>query len=43
MAVEGDDPVEICVRISGSEGETVKANVIIVDETTTGTYAKCFH
>jgi len=38
VAVEGDDPLEICVRSWGSEGETVKANVIIVDGTTTGTY-----
>lgn len=36
--VEGDDPLEICVRISGSEGETVEVNVIIVDGTATGIY-----
>ena len=38
MAVEGDDPLEICVRISGSEGETVVANVITWGGTATGTY-----
>ena len=38
VTVEGDDPLEICVRISGSEGETVEANVIIVDGTATGMY-----
>ena len=36
--VEGDDPLEICVRISGSEGERVEVNVITVDGTATGTY-----
>ena len=35
-AVEGDDPLEICIRISGSEGEEVIANVITEDETATG-------
>ena len=39
VAVEGDDPLEICVRISGSEGETVVANVITLNGTATGTYA----
>ena len=38
MTVEGDDPLEICVRTSGSEAETVEANVIIVDGTATGMY-----
>ena len=38
VAVEGDDPLEICVRTSGSEGEKVTANVIIVDGTATGMY-----
>lgn len=37
-AVEGDGPLEICVRTSGSEGEKVTANVIIVDGTATGMY-----
>ena len=36
--VEGDDPLEICVRISGSEGERVEVNVITIDGTATGTY-----
>ena len=35
--MEGDDLLEICVHISGS-GESVEANVIIVDRTATGTY-----
>ena len=36
VTMEGDDPLEICVRISGSEGETAEANMIIVDGTATG-------
>ena len=43
VIVEGDDPLEICVRISGSEGERVKANVIILDGTATGTYMIAFY
>jgi len=38
LAVEGDDPLEICVRSSGSEENMVEANVIMVDQTATGTY-----
>ena len=41
MVVEGDDPLEICVRISGSEGERINANVIIADGTATGMYSLC--
>ena len=36
MTVEGDDPLEICVRITGSEGETVIVNVDTEDGTATG-------
>ena len=42
VAVEGDDPLEICVHISGSEGETVIANVNTEDGTATGAYQCCF-
>jgi len=44
-AAEGDDPLEICVRSSGSEGDMIEANVIMVDETATGTYVLtvCVH
>ena len=38
LTVEGDDPQEICVRSSGSEGDRIEANVIMVDQTATGTY-----
>ena len=43
--MEGDDPLEICVRSSGSEGDMIEANVIIMDGTATGTYALtvCVH
>ena len=45
LALEGDDPLEICVRSLGSEGDMIEANVIIVDQTATGTYVLtvCVH
>ena len=38
LAVEGDDPLEICVRSLGSEGDRIEANMIVMDQTATGTY-----